>query len=66
MVIKKITDNLKSKPAKKNLDGYGGQWLKGSQCALIVTAKTAKSLTLEYSGVSLGKHFGVMHERKPS
>lgn len=54
------------KPTTKSLDIFVGKWLIGSQHALIVTQKTTKSLTLEHGGVSLGKHFGVMHERKPS
>lgn len=63
MTTKKTTDQ---KTATKGADTFAGKWLIGSQCALIVTHKTAKSVTLEYAGVSLGKHFGEMHEHKPS
>lgn len=49
---------LEKATAKKSLDFFAGKWLIGCKCALIVTHKTSKSVTLEYAGVSLGKHFG--------
>jgi len=53
-------------PTTKSLNYVAGKWLRGCKHELIVTDKTPKSITLEYSGVSLGKHFGEMHEHKPS
>lgn len=57
---------IDKKPATKSLDIFVGKWLIGSVHALHVTHKTAKSVTLEHGGVSMGKHFGRMHEHKPS
>lgn len=54
------------KPPNPKLELYAGIWLVGSKRALKVTRTTPKSLTLEHGGVSLGKHFGELHERKPS
>jgi len=62
----KPTKNSGKNPSTKSLDIFAGEWLIGSQCPLTVIHKTAKSVTLELGGVSLGKHFGEVHERKPS
>ena len=62
----KPTKNSSKNPSTKSLGIFAGRWLMGSQCTLIVTHKTPKSITLEHGGVSLGKHFGEVHERKPS
>jgi len=53
--------------SKKNMVPVSGMWLLGSKTYLKVTSHTAKSVTLEVGGVSLGKHFGeILNERKPS
>jgi hypothetical protein len=54
------------KPSTKLFNPYAGMWLLGSKHPLMVTARTSKSVTLKYGGVSMGKHFGEMHEHKPS
>jgi len=54
------------KSTTKMFNPYAGMWILGSTKPLRVTAKTSKSVTLEYGGVSMGKHFGEMHEHKPS
>ena len=63
MTTKKTT----AKKSTANLfNPYAGMWLLGSKHPLMVTHRTSKSVTLKYGGVSLGKHFGEMHEHKPS
>ena len=52
---------------KKPSELFGGDFLHGSKLGFKITAHTAKSITLSYGGVNLGKHFGkVIHEHKPS
>ena len=53
----------KKKPKTQAI--YGGDFLVGSVLELVVTHRTAKSITLSFGGVSLGKHFGkVIDEHK--
>jgi hypothetical protein len=55
------------KSKKKPPELFGGDFLHGSKLGFKVTAHTAKSITLSYGGVNLGKHFGkVIYEHKPS
>ncbi len=63
MTKKKTTTE---KPTTKMFNPYAGVWLRGSRQSLMVTDRTSKSVTLEVGGVSLGKHFGEVHEHKPS
>ena len=63
MTKPKTTDK---KPTTQRLTFFAGKWLIGCEHTLIVTHETSKSVTLEYAGVSLGKHFGELHEYKPS